>query len=113
VAKTEISLASPSLVDASASLKYKNNAENANTFEELSCFLRADGKPIDVAVTNSATSNPKFSDEYDMAAVGSTKFLKSAEETFTEGPHKVEMWCEAGGKNLAVEAVNLLAWSTG
>jgi hypothetical protein len=113
VAKTEITLASPSIIDASASLKFKNNAESGSAFEELTCLLRADGKPINVAVTTSAPSNPKFPDEFDMAAVGSTKFLKSPEETFAEGPHKVEMWCEAGGKNLAVEAVDLLAWSTG
>jgi hypothetical protein len=70
-------------------------------------------KPNNLAVTNTAASNRKLADEFDMAAVGSTKFLGSEKETFAAGTHEVEMWCEARGPNLSIVPLNILAWSTG
>jgi hypothetical protein len=110
VAETSISLASPSVIDASASLQFNNGAISA---EQVSCELMADKKLIDVPVLTTAPANISTPDEFNLAVVGSTKHLGEAEERLTAGIHNVELFCQASGKQSRVDAVNVLAWSTG
>jgi hypothetical protein len=112
VAETSISLPSPGIIDATASLSLRNLSKASNNFEALSCQLMVEGKPIDVPVNTVAISNPGTLDETILAGDGSTKFLPAGEQTF-EGTHQVELFCEAAGTELTVDTVNLLAWSTG
>jgi hypothetical protein len=111
VAHASISLTTPSVIDASASLSF---VESGLSTEVVSCELKADGKLIDVPVRTTAPANLPAPDEFDLAPVGSTKQLGETEEHFAPGLHTVELFCNAGTAGGAkLTSVNVLAWSTG
>jgi hypothetical protein len=111
VAQTSITLASPSVIDASASIQWRDEAATA---EHIACELKVDREPINVPVqtTGEIAIAPK---EFELTVVGSTKHLGEATERFPAGTHAVELFCVApnNSPHVSVIAVNLLAWSTG
>jgi hypothetical protein len=111
VAETSITLTSPSIIDASAAVEWR---DEATTAEIIQCELKAAGEPIDVPITDTGeiALAPK---EFPLAVVGSTKHLGEATERFPAGAHPIELFCEAPTTTprVSVTAVNLLAWSTG
>jgi hypothetical protein len=111
VTETSISLANPSVVDATASIQWKDEATNA---EEIVCELQVDGEPINLPVrtTGEISIAPK---EFELTAVGSTKHLGEAKERLTAASHAVELFCQAphATPRVSVTAVNIVAWSTG
>ena len=110
VAEASITLASPSVIDASASVQWK---DNATTAEQITCELATDAEVIDVPIldTGEISIAPK---EFNLAVLGSTKHLGEPGATFAAGTHKVELLCKASSAtHVSVTAVNLLAWSTG
>jgi hypothetical protein len=112
VAETSISLASSSVINASASLEFANIGAPA---EQVSCELAVEGKAIGIPVQTTAPGNLSSADQFNLSVVGSTKQLGTKEERF-EGQHNVELLCKAGGESgrePRVDNVNLLAWSTG
>jgi hypothetical protein len=111
VAETSISLASPSIIDASASLEFTNPGVTA---EQVACELAVAGEVIDVPVRTTAPGNLSPNDEFNLSVVGSTTLLGVAKERFPEGAHKVELLCKANSPARSIVlAVNVLAWSTG
>jgi hypothetical protein len=110
VAEASISLATPSVIDASAALQFTEST--AAKSEDLSCELMADGRLISVPVANTAAANLPPPDKFNLAVVGSTKKL-GAEASFPPGTHAVELFCSASPGGATVDAANVLAWSTG